>query len=56
MTEEDVKRVIINGARKTEQDVQIRMRENRNGNQNAMVILDRDTARDILRVGTLKIG
>lgn len=48
--------MIIGNCRKIEGEIQIKMRENRNGNQNAMITIDRDAARNILRRETLKIG
>ncbi|CAH1107108.1 unnamed protein product [Psylliodes chrysocephalus] len=56
ITEEDIRQVIIGNCRKIEGEIQIKMRENRNGNQNAMITIDRDAARNILRRETLKIG
>lgn len=56
ITEDDIRHVIRSNYKKTDGEVLINMRENRNGNKNAMVTLDRDVARDILRKETIKIG
>ncbi|CAH1110425.1 unnamed protein product [Psylliodes chrysocephalus] len=57
--EDNVKYEIINNVRKPldgEIHIEVKIRTNRNGNQNAMVILDRDAAREIIRMGSIKIG
>lgn len=56
ITEEDVKQVIRENTRKEIGDLRVSLRENRFGNQNAIVTLDRESARDILRRETLQIG